>query len=411
MTNNQALLRRRRLILVLICLINLCAGSIYAWSVMSAAAADHLTAVTGVTVTPGDLAAAFGLANSVGPIPMILGGAVNDRFGPRAVIMTGGLLIGLGLALCGLLTSVTAITLVYGICYGVGLGLAYGTGMATVMRWFPEKRGLAGGIVTAAYGFSSVIVPPIAQAMIAAAGVTNAFLLFGTVFGAVIMLCGAFCTRCPEGFAPAGTVRPSAAPEGQNWREMLASPVFWPMMALLMCGAVTGMMILSQAAPIARQVVGMTPAAAAWAVSVIALFNMAGRFVAGTLSDRFGRIAVLSAALVLSAGGLLTLMTAQKGDATLFYCGCVMIGMAFGAFMAVYPGFTADRFGTKHAGVNYGIMFCGFAMAGMIGPTLLSRMQAAGLTFADCCLAGAAFCAAGLVFAALCARLQKRTPV
>ena len=93
---------KRWIILILICCINLCAGSIYAWSVLSAAAAQELTVITGsFDFSAADLAIAFGVANSVGPIPMILGGAFNDRYGPRLVIITGGLLIGLGLCFCG----------------------------------------------------------------------------------------------------------------------------------------------------------------------------------------------------------------------------------------------------------------------------------------------------------------------
>ena len=412
MTTNEALLRKRPWILGLICLINLCAGSIYAWSVLSASAATYLTAATGQAVTPADLAIAFGVANSVGPIPMILGGAFNDRFGPRAVIITGGLLIGAGLFGCGLASSVGMITLFYGIVFGIGLGLAYGAGIATAVRYYPDKRGFAGGIVTAAYGFSSVLVPPVAQALTAAVGIMQTFMILGSVFGIVITVCGWFCVRCPDGFSPHGAQRqsvaaPAAPTAGKTWREMLASPVFWPMMALLMCGAMTGMMILSQAAAVAKTEIGMSAAAAAGAVSTIALFNMAGRLVAGALSDKLGRIGVLAAALILSASGLLVLMQAGRGDTVLFYAGCVLVGIAFGAFMAIYPGFTADRFGAKHAGVNYGIMFCGFALAGMTGPALMRTLQGMGFDFSHCCLAGIAFCAAGLLFAFICKNMTK----
>ena len=96
MSSDQPLEKKRWLILFIICVINLCAGSIYAWSVLSAAAAVSLSESTGTVITASDLAIAFGVANSVGPIPMILGGAFNDKYGPRLVIMTGGLLIGLG---------------------------------------------------------------------------------------------------------------------------------------------------------------------------------------------------------------------------------------------------------------------------------------------------------------------------
>ena len=128
---------------------------------------------------------------------------------------------------------------------------------------------------------------------------------------------------------------------------------------------------------------------------------------AGILSDHLGRITVLAGALCLSLAGLFTLMTAGMGDFAQYYLGCVLVGLSFGAFMAIYPGFTAERFGTAHSSVNYGIMFCGFAAAGFGGPALMRWMQHAGFVFSDCCMVGAAFCLLGLVFAAVCRRMVK----
>ena len=302
---------KRWIILVLICCINLCAGSIYAWSVLSAAAAEELTIISGHLISAADLAIAFGVANSVGPIPMILGGAFNDRYGPRLVIITGGLLIGLGLCFCGWATSIAQIVIGYGVFFGLGLGLAYGAGISTAIKYFPDKRGFAGGLVTAVYGFSSVIVPPVAQVLTQHYGIMNTFVILGTVFALVIMFCGYFCERCPEDFNPLnkhGDKKTCAAATGLTWRQMLASPIFWPMIALLMCGAVSAMMILSQAASIAQNEIGMDAVGAAAAVSSIAFFNMAGRLVAGTLSDKVGRIGVLITGLIFSAMGLSVLM-------------------------------------------------------------------------------------------------------
>ena len=237
---------KRWIILILICCINLCAGSIYAWSVLSAAAAQELTVITGHLISAADLAIAFGVANSVGPIPMILGGAFNDRYGPRLVIITGGFLIGLGLCFCGWATSVTQIVIGYGLLFGLGLGLAYGAGISTAIKYFPDKRGFAGGLVTAVYGFSSVIVPPIAQVLTQHYGIMNTFVILGTVFALVIMFCGYFCERCPDDFNPLnkhGDEKTCIAVTGLTWRQMLASPIFLPMIALLMCGAVSAMMI------------------------------------------------------------------------------------------------------------------------------------------------------------------------
>lgn len=158
---------------------------------------------------------------------------------------------------------------------------------------------------------------------------------------------------------------------------MLSSPIFYVMITLLTCGAFYGLMCTSMASALAQDMIGMTSATAAIAVSVLALFNTAGRIVAGYISDKIGRINTLSMAFVISMVGLFLLSTSTQGDVTKFYIGISIIGVCFGAFMGVFPGFTVDQFGPKNNSVNYGIMFIGFAFAGYIGPTVMKNVYAA----------------------------------
>lgn len=152
------LTRKRWFILVLCCLANLCLGSIYTWSVFASPMAEHLTSVTGVPLTTADLAIVYTIANSVGPITMISGGWFNDRFGPRMVMLIGGVMWGGGMLLSGFATSVGGLILTYGLIGGLGLGMAYGATVSSCIKFFPDKRGLIGGITTAVYGFSSVVL-------------------------------------------------------------------------------------------------------------------------------------------------------------------------------------------------------------------------------------------------------------
>lgn len=201
----------------------------------------------------------------------------------------------------------------YGIISGLGLGFAYGCTISNSVKFFPDKRGLIGGITTACYGLSSVILPPIATALIGAFGISNTFKILGIAFG--IIVCGAslFVKKCPENYQPDGWNPPQqaagVAAVDKDWREMLKSPIFYVMIAILVCGAFCGLMCTSQAAPIAQNMIGMTGAAAATAVSVLALFNAAGRIAAGHISDRIGRIHTISLAGIV---------------ATLAYCACIL---------------------------------------------------------------------------------------
>ena len=410
----KKLTQKRWVILAASCLINLCIGSLYAWSVFSAPMAERLAGLTGRALTPGDLAIVFTVANSVGPITLISGGFINDRLGPRWVIFAGGLLFGAGMILSALAGSVGHLILSYGLGCGLAMGLVYGCTISNSVKFFPDKRGLIGGIATASYGISSVLIPPIANALIQGGGVRSAFTVLGVAF--IVLICGGafLIEKCPEGFVPTGCraggagTGPSKPAVGKDWRGMLTDPVFYVMIVMLTCGAVFGLMTISQASPIARNMIGMSMGAATAAVSVLALFNAAGRVAAGYISDRIGRINTLLIMLALAVGGLLLLFLAREGDVALFYAGVSVVGLCFGAFMGVFPGFTADQFGQKNNSVNYGIMFIGFALAGYLGPTIMSAVHGATGDYHPAFLIAMGLALLGIVLSFLYRRLARR---
>ena len=145
------------LLLAVFFIANLFAGSLYSWSVFSAPLAVKLSGLTGEALTSADLAFVFSVAAAVNPVAMISGGWVNDRFGPRGVLTAGGLLIGAGLMLSSMAASIEMLVVSYGLCFGFGVGLTYVSTLGTAMRLFPDRKGLAGGLVTMAYGLSSKI--------------------------------------------------------------------------------------------------------------------------------------------------------------------------------------------------------------------------------------------------------------
>lgn len=377
----EELTKKRWLILIASCFINLCIGSLYAWSVFSAPMAEYLNSINGTAMTAANLAIVFTIANSVGPITLISGGSINDRLGPKWVVFAGGIVFGGGMLIAGMASGIPLLIIGYGLGCGLGMGLVYGCTISNSVKFFPDKRGLIGGIATASYGISSVIVPPIANALINTMGVLWAFRILGIAF--IIIICGGafLIEQCPEGFVPTGYTPSTPAIAGKsnvnvdkNWKQMLSDPIFYVMILMLTCGAVFGMMTISQLSPIAQNMIGMSVASATVAVSVLALFNAAGRVAAGFVSDIIGRINTLTIMLVLAVAGLFLLINSGEGDVVKFYIGVSVVGLCFGSFMGVFPGFTADQFGQKNNSVNYGIMFIGFALAGCIGPTIMSNI-------------------------------------
>lgn len=397
------LTKKRWLVLAASCLINLCVGSLYAWSVFATPMAEHLSLLTGKEIE--DLAIIFTLANSVGPITMISGGSINDRLGPRGGILLGGILFGLGMFLSGFASNVNTLLVTYGLGVGLGMGLVYGCTVSNTVKFFPDKRGLAGGLTTAFYGISSVLVPPVANALNHTFGVTSSFKILGVAITALILFASIFVMRCPSDFAPIGWVSPIARKTdshvNKDWKLMLQDPIFYTMILILCCGAFSGLMVISQASPIAQQMIGMSVSHAAAAVSTLALFNTAGRILAGMLSDKIGIIYTLRIFFTLSAIGSGFLIRSGSGDILRFYLGISMIGLGFGSVMGIFPGYTAVQFGTKNNSVNYGIMFIGFAVAGYFGPTIITDIYKTQGQYQDAFLIAAALSIIGFLLTVL----------
>lgn len=406
---------RRWLVLIASCLINLCIGSIYAWSVFSSPLAEKLNALANTTeYTTASLAIVFTIANSVGPITMISGGSINDKLGPKWVVFVGGLLFGGGMLASGFVASIPMLIVTYGLGCGLGMGLVYGCTINNSVKFFPDKRGLIGGIATATYGLSSVLIPPVANALMSVVSVSQTFVILGAAFILIVCVFSMFIIKCPENYCPKGYAPPqpvqnaTAVSNDKDWRQMLVDPMFYLMIIMLMCGAFSGLMITSQASPMAQYIVGMSVGMAATTVSLLALFNATGRVVAGYLSDRFGRIAVLLAAFVLEIVGLMCLLTAGNGGNAQFMVGVSIIGICFGSLMGVYPGFTADQFGTKNNSVNYGIMFIGFALAGFFGPTVVGSILSSTGAYTNAFFVAGALSALGIILSLIYQRVQKK---
>lgn len=376
------LTKRRWIVLIASCLINLCIGALYAWSVFAPPMAEHLSKIQYLTgdqiLTASSMSIVFSIANVVGPVTMITGGKLVATIGPRRVIMIGGIWFGIGMVISGFATNLPMLIIGFGLCCGLAMGMAYGCTVSNCVKFFPDKKGLAGGLATASYGLSSVIVPVIANAIINYMDVTMAFKLLGFVIIVIVTLASFFIIPCPEGFVPEGyqvqTVSNQTKVKDYTWQEMLKTPLFYVMIIMMCCGAFMGMMIISQASPIAQQQVLMSSSMAAVAVSVLALFNTAGRLLGGVISDKIGQINTLTLLLVSSIAGLLSLVMTQAGNIVLFYIGICIIGLCFGGFMGIYPGFTNQQFGAKYSSINYGIIFIGFAFSGFFAPIMIGKI-------------------------------------
>ena len=408
------LTKRRWIVLLASCIANLCIGAIYAWSVFAGPMAEHLNSIHGTAMTAASLAIVFSVANGDAFITMIAGGYLDRKIGSKWVIFIGVLVFGLGFIVSGLAKNVLTLVIGFSILCGLANGFAYVCTISNSVKFFPDKKGLVGGISTASFGISSVIIPPIADALNRSVGVTKAFIIFGVVIIALAFVSMLLIQNCPDDFIPDGWTPSRKQQEGSGTEDktagqMLKTPVFYVMLGMLFIGSSLGLMMISEASPIAQTMIGMNTTSAALVVSILALFNTAGRIVAGWISDKIGRINTLTAVFVLAAAALLLMyLSGANQNAVLFCIGICLIGLCYGSFMGVYPGFTSDQFGVKHSSLNYGIMFIGFSAAGFVGPMIMQAIFNGQGTYRPAFLIALIFAAAGLALAFVYRAMRKK---
>lgn len=372
--------KKRWLVLIASCIVNICIGTGFAWSVNQIGFMNESVQIFGAEVPASALALAFTICSGVAPIPMIAGGSLQKKFGPKKVVMFGGILFGLGFILTSFINSVAMLYITYGILAGFGIAFAYGITISNTVSFFPDKRGLIAGISTAAYGMGSIVFPPIMQALIAAGGVLFNFRVLGIAFLIIIIVAAQFISECPAGWVPKGYTPPApkpgmaatAAPD-KKWTEMLRDGKFYLMFIVFTIFATAGLMVVSQGGSMAVAIGGAADAAIA--VSLIGIANTLGRVVWGWISDKIGRYpALICMGVIVAVCGFL--LSTVNGSYAMFLIYAMLIAACYGGSMGVYPAMTADFFGMKNNGVNYGIMFIGFALGGYIGPVLATSLKA-----------------------------------
>ena len=363
----------RKLIFLANCIAALCVGTMPAFSAFAAPMTAYFKAVTlndAVNIT-----FAFTLLNTLSPIFNILGGSINDIFGPKVIMLIGGLLFGTGYIFCGSTASPQLFIFFYGVVLGAGHCIVYSCIIPNTVKLFPERPGLASGTITALYGLSSVITPVILRLLLRGMHITDIFRMIGIVF-AVLLCIVALINKKQRNDQKASSV-PDLPGQARNytWHEMIRQTDFYIMIGMILTGAFAGVMLTSSSSLIAAEMMGFSETAATLVVSVIAVFNMLARILGGMLSDKIGpENTLLITFTVLLAGGL-CLGFCTDSAAALFYIGISMVGYGYGSTMGIFPGFTSRKFGKKYNSTNFAIMFVGFSLGSFFGPTLMQFLR------------------------------------
>jgi OFA family oxalate/formate antiporter-like MFS transporter len=315
---------------------------------------------------------------------MIPGGRIQDKFGPKVGAITGGLFLAVGCIIAGLTKSYGGLIFGFGILGGIGMGIGYAAPTPAALKWFgPHKRGLVAGLVVSGYGGAALYISPLAAYLIQVGGVTFSWIFMGIFFAAVVIIAGSLLAWPEPGYVPpAAPVKAGAAPAKAagtiiDWLPSEAAKT-WQLYALIFLFIGTtqsGLMIIANAAPIlAKAAKGSAVLTAnAWILpSFGGLINACGRIGTGKYSDILGRDNAYTINCLVSAGALVLLPSIiAAGNIALLF---IFVGIAYwqyGGGLALMPSYTADFFGTKNLGNNYGLVFLGwgggFFMARLAG--------------------------------------------
>lgn len=378
-------------------LIQLALGSVYAFSIFTGPLSETL----GYARTSLYILGIFATAIAVFALVTIFAGRVQDKKGPRVVATLGGLVYGAGYVLASFFTeNIAMLYLSYGVVGGLGLGLGYVCPLAAVVKWFPDKKGLVSGIAVAGFGAGAFIFTQVGKYIINAsdAGLSNSFLYMGLIFILMTVTGAQLLRNPPAGWLPKG-FNPNSKHNGQgveyDWHEMVKTRPFILLNLMFLLSATAGLMMIGNVSNVAAYLDPsrsmLVVAQAQTIAGILALFNGAGRIGWGKVSDHLGRnktmrIVFLVQAFVLF--GAAAFVWAKPTGEIVQFAGLTAfasaIGFTFGGNFALFPSATADYFGTRNLGVNYGLVFTGYGAAGILGsliPGLLAGSEGSGFTW------------------------------
>lgn len=362
--------------------INLILGVLYAWGV-----------VKSVLVNPKGI---WKWTDAQGALPMTVAiftfsmvmtvaGRMQDKAGPRITAMFGGLMVGLGLALSYFAHTPMEMVMTFGVLVGIGVGLGYSATTPPALKWFPPaKKGLIAGIVVAGIGLAPVIMAPLATKLIAVVDVSKMFLILGGIAVVVVCILAQLLINPPAGYVPAasgasaGAARPApVARRNVDWLEMLGTPQFWMLWVIMVLTAAPGLTIIGSIPRvvgehidpkvITAQFVTM-PKMAMYFVMLVAVFNTLGRLVGGFCLDKLGRKATM--VLFFAVQAINMFCFPHYNSISLLIFGGALTGICYGTIFPLFPATTADYYGLKNLGVNYGFVFTAFGIAAVAGPYL-----------------------------------------
>jgi MFS family permease len=372
--------------------IHLCIGQAYALSVFNL----PLTKVIGITKSvPGDwaltsLTSIFSVAMVFLGLSAAVFGTWLERVGPRKAMFTAACCFGGGFLVSAVGVQTHQLWLIvggYGVLGGIGLGIGYISPVSTLIKWFPDRPGMATGMAIMGFGGGAMIGSPLAVNLMShfrtpsSVGVAETMVAMGVIYF-VLMMFGVFTVKVPRpdwkpaNYVPLEGKRKLITSANVTAADAIKTPQFWLVWGALFLNVSAGIGVLQTASPIIQQTLGVTVAAAAGFVGLLSLFNMGGRFFWSATSDKIGRKPTYMIYFVLGAVlyAFIPTVSAWHSVPLFVLIMCVIISMYGGGFSTV-PAYLKDLFGTYQVGAIHGRLLTAWSAAGIVGPVLINFMR------------------------------------
>ncbi|GAA0613895.1 OFA family MFS transporter [Virgibacillus siamensis] len=354
--------------------IHICIGSAYAWSVFTNPMANEFGWST------SQISLAFSIAIFLLGFSAAFMGKFVEKRGPRVSGMLSAAFFGVGVMGTGLATSMESLFMMYffyGLIGGIGLGIGYIAPVSTLVKWFPDHRGLATGLAIMGFGFAALISGPVGEALVSSVGISNAFYIMGASYLVIMMGASQYLAPPPKDWKPKGmqdqAVNESSGKEDLSQmtaNEAVKTKPFWMLWTMLFLNTTAGIAIIAVASPMGQQITGMSAVTAASMVGIMGVFNGGGRLGWATISDYIGRPNVYSVFFIIGIISYFSLPIITS--VILFEILVFAIVSCYGGGFSSVPAYIGDLFGTKQLGAIHGYILTAWAVAGVVGPMLLS---------------------------------------
>jgi MFS transporter, OFA family, oxalate/formate antiporter len=356
---------RRWLIVLGTIIVQMGLGTIYTWSLFNQPLVELFHwKLNSVAIT-------FSITSFALAFSTLFAGKLQDKWGLRRLIGCAGLVLGVGLILSSQVSSLWMLYILAGVVVGAADGTAYITSLSNLIKWFPERKGLISGISVGAYGTGSLLFKFINGSLIQSVGVTQTFFYWGLIV-MILVVGGSFLVREAKVSQATQTLGVSIQKDF-TVKEMLKTKQAYLLFIIFFTACMSGLFLIGVVKDIGVRLVGLDIEKASNAVALVAIFNTSGRIILGALSDKVGRLKVVSGALLVTAAAVTVLSFVQLNYALFFIC-VAGIAFCFGGNITIFPAIVADFFGLKNQSKNYGIIYQGFGIGAISGSFIASAL-------------------------------------